>query len=62
MLFRSTHKLCIKADDWFGYGKENTKNKWWWDFEDMEGHFEKRSKAKTGKPVKDLQDLMNKYD
>ena len=60
--FPFTHKLCIKADDWFGYGKENTKNKWWWDFEDMEGHFEKRSKAKTGKPVKDLQDLMNKYD
>ena len=21
-------KLCVKADDWFGYGKENTKNKW----------------------------------
>jgi reductive dehalogenase len=58
--FPSTHNLCIKADDWFGYGKENSKNKWWWDFEDMEDRFEIRNKNKTGKPVNELLEMMKK--
>jgi len=29
--------LAVRADDWFGYGKQDPGKKWWFDLEDIEG-------------------------
>ncbi len=29
--------LAVRADDWFGYGKSDFTQKWWYDLEDVEG-------------------------
>lgn len=37
--FPSTQTIAIRADDWFGYGKVDSRRKWWLDIEEVNGEF-----------------------
>jgi len=32
--------VAVRTDDFFGYGKPNAENKWWFDLEEVDGVLE----------------------
>ena len=34
-----SRRLLARMDDWFKFGKRTTKNKWWWDHENVDGKY-----------------------